>query len=89
MLPEKMVKPTSKLNGVLRISMTTLLAATTWHLHTEKAVETNDTYHIVLTLKKRGTGGLRLKLKENCPAERDTQSDLTVEAHSKITVPLH
>ena len=32
MLAERMIKPTSKLNGVDRVSITTLLPATTWHL---------------------------------------------------------
>ena len=74
---ERRVEPISKLNQAHSVSMTTLRVATIRQCYTEKTGETNNTCHI-LTMKKRGTGGLREKLKENCPAA--LLSGLTTEA---------
>jgi len=79
MVCERTVEPKSKMNRAHRVSMTTLWAATTRHRHTEKTVETNDSYHM-LTMKKRGTGGLGEKLDKIHPVQRKTRHGLTSEA---------
>ena len=76
MVPERIVEPTSKLN---QAHIGYPWQPCEWQPSGNVTLR-KQAKQTILTMKKRGTGGLGEKLNEICPAAKDMLSDLTTEA---------